>query len=342
MKILKREHDSYRLRIECEDDLWALARLCVKGRFFGMLGHRRDQTTGGQEGGRAKVAMRKTMWIKLAIESSQFQLFSENLRVHGIIDEAQIDKGSHHTHIVEPRDEIELFSALGFPKVDHDLVKEACASSGQTKVVIIMVEADEVVLFELSSRGMREVSMWTMRGGGKYDGAKASEGVSKNFFAKIANEITEYLPQNTPMVLAGPGHARERLAPLLEGPKQLISTSMGARAGANEIIREGLAGAVLADHAMVQETILLEEAWKRISTDTAVAYGRTQIEAALEQGAIETLLISADVLREQDWTVITESLSDIGAELVQCSTDHDAGQQLLGMGGAIALLRFKV
>ena len=35
-------------------------------------------------------------------------------------------------------------------------------------------------------------------------------------------------------------------------------------------------------------------------------------------------------------------LDEIGAKLVQCSTDHDAGEQLLGMGGAVALLRFKV
>ena len=28
--------------------------------------------------------------------------------------------------------------------------------------------------------------------------------------------------------------------------------------------------------------------------------------------------------------------------IIQASTDHDAGQQLLGMGGAIALLRWKL
>ena len=35
------------------------------------------------------------------------------------------------------------------------------------------------------------------------------------------------------------------------------------------------------------------------------------------------------------------SLSEIGAKLVQCSTDHDAGEQLLGDGEPVALLRFK-
>ena len=53
MRIIKREHELYRLRIECEDDLWTLARICTPGRSLGMMGERRDQTTGGIEGGRA-------------------------------------------------------------------------------------------------------------------------------------------------------------------------------------------------------------------------------------------------------------------------------------------------
>jgi hypothetical protein len=43
---------------------------------------------------------------------------------------------------------------------------------------------------------------------------------------------------------------------------------------------------------------------------------------------------------KQTWMEWANGLSDIGAELVQCSTDHDAGQQLLGLGGVVALLRY--
>jgi stalled ribosome rescue protein Dom34 len=67
----------------------------------------------------------------------------------------------------------------------------------------------------------------------------------------------------------------------------------------------------------------------------------------MDEGAIETLLISADLLRaenewigKQTWQEWVNGLSDIGAELVQCSIDHDAGQQLLGLGGVVALLRY--
>ena len=342
MQVVKREFGLYRIRIDCDDDLWTLARLCVKGRSIGMLGERRDQTTAGQEGGRAKAAERKKMWIKLAIESSEFQTFSDNLRVHGIIEEAQFDIGSHHTHIVEIRDEIELTSQQEFPKVDHDLIAQACSNSGKAKVVIIVVESDEAIMYEITGRGVREVSTWTMRGGGKYTGAKLSEGVSKSFFEKISKEANDSIPEGTPIVICGPGHAREKLAPLINGPKKLVATSMGGRGAANEVISEGLAGDILSEHAVVQETALLEEAWTRISTDGHVAYGREMIIKALEEGAIETLLITAELVREDNWESIISALDDIGAKLIQCSTDHDAGEQLVGMGGAVALLRFKV
>ena len=342
MQVVKREFGLYRIRIDCDDDLWTLARLCVKGRSIGMLGERRDQTTAGQEGGRAKAAERKKMWIKLAIESSEFQTFSDNLRVHGIIEEAQFDIGSHHTHIVEIRDEIELTSQQEFPKVDHDLIAQACSNSGKAKVVIIVVESDEAIMYEITGRGVREVSTWTMRGGGKYTGAKLSEGVSKSFFEKISKEANDSIPEGTPIVICGPGHAREKLAPLINGPKKLVATSMGGRGAANEVISEGLAGDILSEHAVVQETALLEEAWTRISTDGHVAYGREMIIKALEEGAIETLLITAELVREDNWESIVSALDDIGAKLIQCSTDHDAGEQLVGMGGAVALLRFKV
>ena len=127
-----------------------------------------------------------------------------------------------------------------------------------------------------------------------------------------------------------------------------VGTTIGGRAAANEVLREGLAGNLLAQHRMVQEIGLLEEAWKRISTNGAVAYGQAAIERATEQGAVETLLIGADVLREGEasegkaWTAIAEQVETFSGSVVQCSIDHDAGEQLMGFGGAVALLRYEV
>jgi stalled ribosome rescue protein Dom34 len=128
-----------------------------------------------------------------------------------------------------------------------------------------------------------------------------------------------------------------------------VATSMGGRAAANEVLRENLAGKILSEHRMVKEIRLLEEAWQRLSTNGAVAYGEVDLAKAVDEGAVETLLISADTLREdgasclgRPWSEIAETVERFSGTVVQCSNDHDAGEQLLGFGGAMALLRYKV
>jgi len=351
MQIIKRSEELMRIRVRSEDDLWSLAHLCRKGRLLGMLGERRDQTTAGQEGGRAKAAERKRMWIVLRVESHEVQAFSETLRVHGIIEEAQIDKGSHHTHMIAVGDEVEI-TAESFPQVDWDLLEKSSKASGESRLAIAIVEHDEITLYELALHGIREVAQFTMRGGGKYSGGvRASQEVQDAFRAKVAKDLHLQLPEKVALLLAGPGLAREALLTEMKHTGRTlktVGTSIGGRSGVNEVLAEGLAGELLEEHGLVKEIGLLEECWRRLAVDGPVAYGKEQLQKALEEGAVETLLISADLLRSEDqingksWTKWVDDLADINATVQQCSTEHDAGQQLLGFGGAVALLRFKM
>ena len=224
----------------------------------------------------------------------------------------------------------------------------------KSNVSIIVVENDEIVLFEVTRRGLREGATWTMRGGGKRGDIRTSESVAHSFQQQVAKEILAATSTKLPMILCGPGHARERLRNVIlsQDPQRtirLVSTSMAGRSGANEIIREGLADELLSEHAISKEIKLLEEVWLRLSKNGAVAYGENELSRAMKEGAIETLLVSADKVRDPeamiDGTPVSkwiEAISDIGAELVQCSSDHDSGEQLKNMGGIIALLRYKL
>jgi protein pelota len=333
--------------------LWVLARFAISGRSLAMLGERRDTTT-AESGGRAKAAERKKMWIQLRIITTEYKTYSSILRVHGTIEQAPMDIGSHHTHLVEVGDEIELHSQSGFPEYDSLLLTETMTSDKKSNVSIIVVENDEIVLFEVTRRGLREGATWTMRGGGKRGGIRTSETVAKSFQQQVAKEILAATSTKLPMILCGPGHARERLRRVIlaQDPQRtirLVSTSMAGRPGANEIIREGLADELLSEHAISKEIQLLEEVWLRLSKNGAVAYGENELSKAMNEGAIETLLVSADTLRNPeamiDGTPVStwiQGISDIGAELVQCSSDHDSGEQLNNMGGVIALLRYRL
>ncbi|MAI09375.1 MAG: hypothetical protein CMA08_02185 [Euryarchaeota archaeon] len=350
MRILHRDQLRMRLRCESDDDLWTLAQFIQAGHRFGMVGERRDSTTGGVEGGRAKAAERRTMWILLEVLSVEHHVFSDALRVHGTIVEAPFDQGLHHTHVVETGDEVEVQAHAPFRPIDVQLMEEAANAALRPKVALIVVEHDEVILFTVAQRGLKEGMTWTMRGGGKRSDARTSNSVKEAFLNKTANEIAASIVGEVPVVLAGPGHARERLAAALRGcaPHLVltsVATSIGGRSAANEVIREGLAGEVLADHAVSRETALVEEAMTRIHTSGAVAYGIEHIERTVNEGAVETLVVLADVLRGDDeaqWQQICEAVLDLGGAVVQCSIDHDAGAQLDGLGGAIALTRYRV
>ena len=351
MDVQFRDHHEWRLRVQTVDDLWVLNRLIQPGMSVGMLGERRDQTTGGDEGGRPKQAERKKMWIRLAVEHTEHQSFTDVLRVHGIIEEAPFDVGLHHTHAVELRNELKITSQKGFSKIDRDLLEESVRAANQGQVALLVVEGDEMILYFVTARGLRESATWTMRGGGKRGDLRLTDGIAKQFRNTIVHGLTQQLDADMPLVLCGPGRNRDRmLADLKEAgharPMMSVGTSMGGRGAANEVLRDGLAGNMLADHRMVQEISLLEEAWQRIATNGAVAYGKADVQRATEEGAVETLLIGADVLREEEhqgqmsWATVAQTVEKFSGKVIQCSLDHDAGEQLMGFGGAVALLRY--
>jgi protein pelota len=316
-----------------------------------MLSHRRDSTTGTQEDGRAKSAERKPMWIVLNIEKTEFQPFTDNLRAHGIIKDANFDIGSHHTHIISPGDEVELEFPGGFIKSDLSLLKETISSGSRAKSALIVVENDEIILFEVTSHGIRDVSQFSMRGGGKR--INDSSGVRRDFFEKVAKETILVFSDDMPMVICGPGLAREQFESILKsnGSKNQIlnaATSIGGRSAANEVLADGLADAVLGEHALVSQIKAIEEGLKRISTNGAVAFGMNFISEAADSGAIETLAIDANLIRSpnievrENWESILQTTELSKGIIIQVSQEHDSAQQLLGLGGAIALLRWKM
>ena len=348
---IKKLDEGFRLRIESEDDLWALSQLCRPDSILGMLSHRRDSSTGTQEDGRAKSAERKPMWIVLDVEKTEFQSFTDNLRAHGIIRDANFDIGSHHTHIISPGDEVDLEFPGGFVKSDLSLLKETISSGKKAKSALIVVENDEVILFEVTSHGIRDVSQFTMRGGGKR--INDSSGVRRAFFERVAKETILVFSDEMPMVICGPGLAREQFESMLRlnGSKNQIlnaATSIGGRSAANEVLADGLADAVLGEHALVSQVKAIEEGLKRISTNGAVAYGIKFISEAAESGAIDVLAIDANLIRSPDsevrnnWETILNTTELSKGRIIQVSEEHDSAQQLLGLGGAIALLRWKM
>ena len=69
---------------------------------------------------------------------------------------------------------------------------------------------------------------------------------------------------------------------------------------------------------------------------------------AADAGAVDILAIDASLLRSLDqtirnfWESVSQKIETSKGDVIQVSQDHDSAQQLLGLGGAIALLRWKM
>jgi len=314
-----------------------------------MLGERRDPTTRRtvEDDGRAKAAERRKMRIEIKIETVEHQPFSDRLRVHGLITKADFDVGQHHTHLLQPPSELTLIVEGGLNEDDKSLLDEALADTGSTQALIVVVEHDEVSIYALARGGVRDVDQRTMRGGGKRE--RGSESVQKGFLQAAAASIVETIPDERPLVLCGPGQTRDQLATLIrdvggKNPIESIGTSTGGRSALNEILVRNDLNTVIQDHAIVLQSQFLNEALERIAKDGAVAWGISDLQRASEKGAIECLLVDADLLREEGHvlSLICTKVRQSGGEILQMAGDHDAGAQVLGFGGAIGLLRWRL
>ncbi len=72
-----------------------------------------------------------------------------------------------------------------------------------------------------------------------------------------------------------------------------------------------------------------------------VAYGAAKVDAALESRAVEILLVSENLPEEKLFRYI-ERAEESGAEVQAVSVDTKEGQQLAGLGGIAAILRYAI
>lgn len=86
----------------------------------------------------------------------------------------------------------------------------------------------------------------------------------------------------------------------------------------------------------------LEEFYSRLRAGDTVAYGKPEVEKAIEFGAVETALVSSSVSRDERDSLANE-VSQQGGELFVVSTETERGAQFSdNFNGIGALLRFPI
>ncbi len=343
MKILRRDlkAGSIKLLPQNLDDLWHLYNLVEPGDLVRATTYRREE----RRTDKVRPERRDKVRLKLGIrvESVEFHEFADRLRVHGVIEEGARDLGSHHTLNVEPGSRVDVVKEWREPHLRR--IREAVEATEEPLVTLVSLDDEAALVARMHQYGIREVAEIRSRGGGKLYAAPPTK---EEFFAQILQKLRQLEPSEG-LVILGPGFTREEFLhygrerePALLKEAQTFGTGHGGMTGIQEALKGGLATKLLQESRIGMETRLVESVLVEVAKDGLYAYGPEEVRQSVEAGAVDTLLITDEMCRSRDAEELMHRVEERRGKVVVVSTHHDAGRKLRSLGGAAALLRYRV
>ncbi len=325
---------------ESLDDLWHLKYLIEPGDLVFALTHRKVQAIADKA--RPEKLERRPVRLGIRVEDIEFHMYSNWLRLHGVI-KSGIDVGAYHTLNIEVGTDLSIVKYHWRPD-QFQRIKEAVAESKRPKVVLALVEEGEATIGVLRQFGVQmaaELRAGSGKGGGEDHRAQ--------FFREVAGAISQAAGEDAQVILAGPGFAKEDLKKIIDSTYPDLAeritmddaSSIG-RSGFQEVLRRGAVSRVLEDSRIAQETKLIEDLFREIATDGKAAYGLKEVQDAVNYGAVEHLLVLDEVVRRRSLESLMRDVASARGKVVIFSSEFEPGERLRSLGGVAALLRFKI
>lgn len=327
---------------ETLDDLWHLKYIIEKNDLvFSFTKRKADSSTDKL---RPEKTEKKTVRLGVRVENLEFHKFANRLRVHGVIEQG-MDTGFHHTLNIETGTELSIIKV--WKKDQLERIDEAEIASLKPSVIIVAIEEGDADIGFVRHYGI-DIYSHINQSLGK------GEGNMRNvFFQEVLDQLTHAISGNESIVLAGPGFTKEDFFKYIS-PKQpefiskliMEDTASIGISGFQEVLRRGAVDRIVERSRLTQESKLIEELLKEISINGKAAYGFDEVKMAVEYGAVDTLLICDELLREErekgDIDAFLKNVEQSQGKIVVFSTFFEPGQKLSALGSIGALLRFKI
>lgn len=328
------------LLLQSLTDLWHLSHVITPGDIIRARTTRRVAIKRGSE---VDYGERVPVTVTIQLEKTEFHKNTGRLRLAGMILEGpeDISKG-HHSIIAEPG--MRLRIKKEWKKAEVERIKRARFE--QPRVLICLIDRDRANFISLRESGIDIL------------GEKETRRVPKGFELKgirkedaegpFYKEVSEYLSgekEYERIVLAGPGFEKENILKYIKAhytqlaPRIITeSTSSTTKSGVNEILKRS-ADRILLQTRIARETKLVESFLGLIKNEGLAAYGKLEVEKAVDMGAVGRLLVSEEKIN--DFESLMEKVEKAGGDVEVIAKNHEAGEQFLSIGGIGAFLRFR-
>ncbi|MBM3282263.1 MAG: hypothetical protein FJY86_02905 [Candidatus Diapherotrites archaeon] len=346
MKILSIKPVENTFSIECHsaEDFQFVSTLIQQGDF---VSGETDRNIKPREPGQKPFRIK--MHITINAQSVEVDEHTPCLRVSGLIEAGSpiefVEMHAQHALVFN------LYHSLKVQKkqlFQHDIarLREREKESQKPLYLGIVLDDEEALLLQVSGSGLKELGKVNALKSGKQF---KNENKSNAYFEKLA-EIIFASPLSV-VILAGPGFTREELVKYLrentpKGKEKSflsVATADTGQKGIREALSNASISKALGESKISQEAELMHEVLKQLGKDSGlVAYGLVHVSRAVSAGAAHTLLISSSFWSENRdaCNALLELAGRMGVVSHILDEKFEPGQQLAGLSGVVALLRY--
>jgi protein pelota len=337
---------------DSQDDLWHLYNIVYKGDEVYAYSSRAVKLD--MEYSRPKTGERFSAFMGVKVESVSWDKFLGKLRIHGLICHAPdiIPPSAHHTLSIALNQPVTIVKKE-WPK--HLLDRLTRASETEKPMLIVAIDDEGFAIAETKQYGVEIKVEERLKLPGKLEAEKRTA-ATKQYFNRVLNSLRQlWTLQHAPIVIVGAGFVKNDFARFLaeesaEINKAVVdvkSVNNGGTAGIYEALRSGVLLKAASRLRVVEETETMEEVMKRLGKgEGKIAYGLSEVENAVNLGAVEKLIVADSLLRDSvdEQRLRLENLmhevEHRNGDVTVVSTEHEAGAELTALGGIAALLRF--
>jgi len=305
---------------------------------------------------RPKKGKRISLFLGVKVMKVLWDKSLNRLRIHGIIYEAPKDMnvtGSHHTIKVTLNKPITVVKSK-WPK--HQIDRLYRASRVKTAPIIVMsMDNEEYCVAVLRQYGVDVKVEKRTKLPGKREAEKRTKAVQEFFKTALQFLKEVWMNIRSPIVVIGPGFVKNEFVKYMKREASDVADAVidvkgvnsSGLAGIREALRSGVLTKALKHVRIAEETKVMEEVLERLGKGKLdVTYGLDDVKNAGMFGAIEKLLLADITLREtpdenrKTLEKLMKEVEEKRGHIIIISTEHEAGEKLLALGGVAALLRF--
>ncbi|RLI43023.1 mRNA surveillance protein pelota, partial [Candidatus Bathyarchaeota archaeon] len=305
---------------------------------------------------RPKKGKRVSLFLGVKVMKVLWDKSLNRLRVHGIVYEAPEDinvTGSHHTLNVALNKPITVVKS-SWSK--HHIDRLYRASRAKTAPIIVMsMDNEEYCVAVLRQYGIDVRVEKKIKLPGKREAEKRTKATREYFKTALKSLKGVWVNSRSPIVVIGPGFVKNEFVKYMKREASDIADAVidvkgvnsSGLAGIREALRSGVLSKALRHVRIAEETKVMEEVLERLGKGKLDAtYGLDDVKKAIMFGAVEKLLLADVTLREasdESRNLLEKLMREVeekGGQVIVISTEHEAGEKLLALGGIAALLRF--